>query len=256
MSDLAVEAVDDITTDAAEYVLYGGKGGVGKTTMAAATGLATLGFVLIAIDLIATLRRRRAPGMAWRRLPVFAWAATIGSWLLLNHSDEDARAAAWLYAQFTVSKSVDTAKSHEGLTFIRDSTIHHESLTERSEALGGLIEFYRSPARELWTDTGFNVPDYPRMTQMWWQNISDAVSGNVSPQEAMDSLATEMDELMARLERAGAQDSYPVRLNDERDPQYWLDQPGAPKPELDNEKPQGETVSYDELIEGWQSDSN
>ena len=25
----------------------------------------------------------RAPGMAWRRLPVFAWAAAIGSWLLL-----------------------------------------------------------------------------------------------------------------------------------------------------------------------------
>ncbi|MDN3516262.1 ABC transporter substrate-binding protein [Aquisalimonas lutea] len=180
----------------------------------------------------------------------------IGSWLLLNHTEEDARAAAWLYAQFTVSKSVDTAKSHEGLTFIRDSTIHHESFTERSEALGGLIEFYRSPARELWTDTGFNVPDYPRMTQMWWQNISDAVSGNVSAQEAMDNLATEMDELMARLERAGAQDSYPVRLNEERDPQYWLDQPGAPKPELDNEKPQGETVSYDELIEGWQNESN
>lgn len=49
----------------------------------AATGLATLGFVLIAIDLVATLRRLRAPGMAWRRLPVFSWAAAISSWLLL-----------------------------------------------------------------------------------------------------------------------------------------------------------------------------
>ncbi|HEU4737351.1 MAG TPA: cbb3-type cytochrome c oxidase subunit I, partial [Solirubrobacterales bacterium] len=55
----------------------------GVDAWAAACGLATLGFVLIAIDLIATLRRMRAPGMAWRRLPVFAWAATIGSWLLL-----------------------------------------------------------------------------------------------------------------------------------------------------------------------------
>jgi len=55
----------------------------GVDAWAAATGLATLGFVLIAIDLIATLRRRRAPGMAWRRLPVFAWAAAICSWLLL-----------------------------------------------------------------------------------------------------------------------------------------------------------------------------
>ncbi|MEX2448323.1 MAG: cbb3-type cytochrome c oxidase subunit I [Solirubrobacterales bacterium] len=55
----------------------------GVDAWAAATGLATLGFVLIAIDLVATLRRRRAPGMAWRRLPVFSWAAAICSWLLL-----------------------------------------------------------------------------------------------------------------------------------------------------------------------------
>ncbi|WP_276300422.1 ArsA family ATPase [Halorussus lipolyticus] len=48
MSELDVEAVEriedsDVPTgvDAPEYVLYGGKGGVGKTTMAAATGLAS-----------------------------------------------------------------------------------------------------------------------------------------------------------------------------------------------------------------------
>jgi cytochrome c oxidase subunit 1 len=55
----------------------------GVDAWAAATGLATLGFVLTAIDLVATLRRLRAPGMAWRRLPVFSWAAAISSWLLL-----------------------------------------------------------------------------------------------------------------------------------------------------------------------------
>lgn len=55
----------------------------GVDAWAASTGLATLGFVLIAINLVATLRRMRAPGMAWRRLPVFAWAGAICSWLLL-----------------------------------------------------------------------------------------------------------------------------------------------------------------------------
>jgi heme/copper-type cytochrome/quinol oxidase subunit 1 len=55
----------------------------GVDAWAAATGLATLGFVLIAIDLLTTLRNMRAPGMAWRRTPVFAWSATVGCWLLL-----------------------------------------------------------------------------------------------------------------------------------------------------------------------------
>jgi heme/copper-type cytochrome/quinol oxidase subunit 1 len=55
----------------------------GVDAWATATGLATLGFVLISIDLVTTLRNMRAPGMAWRRLPVFSWAAAIGSWLML-----------------------------------------------------------------------------------------------------------------------------------------------------------------------------
>jgi len=45
MSDIDVEAVEDIDApegiEAPDYVLYGGKGGVGKTTMAAATALAS-----------------------------------------------------------------------------------------------------------------------------------------------------------------------------------------------------------------------
>jgi heme/copper-type cytochrome/quinol oxidase subunit 1 len=55
----------------------------GVDAWAASCGLATLGFVLIAINLIATLSRLRAPGMAWRRLPVFAWAAAVSSWLMI-----------------------------------------------------------------------------------------------------------------------------------------------------------------------------
>ena len=55
----------------------------GVDAWAVATGMVTLGFVLFAIDLTATLRRLRAPGMAWRRVPVFSWAAAICSWLLL-----------------------------------------------------------------------------------------------------------------------------------------------------------------------------
>jgi heme/copper-type cytochrome/quinol oxidase subunit 1 len=55
----------------------------GVDAWAAATGLATLGFVLLSINLVVTLRTMRAPGLAWRRMPLFAWAATVGSWLML-----------------------------------------------------------------------------------------------------------------------------------------------------------------------------
>jgi heme/copper-type cytochrome/quinol oxidase subunit 1 len=47
------------------------------------TALAVLGFVCFAVNMVATLRRMRAPGMAWRRVPPFTWAANLGSYLLL-----------------------------------------------------------------------------------------------------------------------------------------------------------------------------
>lgn len=45
-----------------------------------ATGLITLGLLLIAIDLLTTVHNLRAPGMAWRRAPFFTWAAGIIGW--------------------------------------------------------------------------------------------------------------------------------------------------------------------------------
>lgn len=179
-----------------------------------------------------------------------------GSWTLFESTPVDRRKAAWLYAQFVTSKTVDTKKSHVGLTFIRDSSVRHESFTERAPNLGGLVEFYRSPDRVLWSPTGVNVPDYPKLAQIWWQQIGDVNSGAFTPQEAMDRLAEEMDTTMARMQRAdeGANvyGGCGPRLNEERDADYWLSQPGSPKAMLDNEKPQGVTIAYEELIQRWQ----
>jgi heme/copper-type cytochrome/quinol oxidase subunit 1 len=47
------------------------------------TALAVLGFVCFAVNLVVTLRNMRAPGMAWRRVPLFTWAAGAGGYLLL-----------------------------------------------------------------------------------------------------------------------------------------------------------------------------
>jgi glycerol transport system substrate-binding protein len=177
-----------------------------------------------------------------------------GSWTLFKSTPVDRRKAAWLYAQFVVSKTVSLKKSHVGLTIIRDSDINHASFTERAPKLGGLVEFYRSPDRVNWTPTGVNVPDYPKLAQLWWQQIGDVNSGAFTPQEAMDRLASEMDQVMARMERAdkGA-NTYGgcgPRLNEEKDPSEWLGKGGA-KAKLANEKPKGETVSYDELVKRW-----
>ena len=177
-----------------------------------------------------------------------------GSWTLFKSTPVDRRKAAWLYAQFVVSKTVDVKKSHVGLTFIRDSSINHSSFTERAPKLGGLVEFYRSPDRVLWSPTGINVPDYPKLAQIWWQQIGDVNSGAFTPQQAMDRLATEMDLVMARMqsadEKANIYGGCGPRLNSESDPSVWLNKPGSPKAKV-NEKPQGETIGYDELIKRW-----
>ncbi|MEZ4631971.1 MAG: ABC transporter substrate-binding protein [Deinococcales bacterium] len=173
-----------------------------------------------------------------------------GSWTLLNSTPVDRRQAAWLYAQFTVSKTVSLKKTLTGLTPIRESDLQSEAMQEAAPYLGGLVEFYNSPARVSWTPTGTNVPDYPKLAQLWWQNVAQAVTGEKTPQEAMDQLAEQQDEILARLERIGLANCSP-KLNPEQDPQYWFDQPGAPKPMLDDEKPQGETVPYDQLLQAW-----
>lgn len=178
-----------------------------------------------------------------------------GSWTLFKSTPVDRRKAAWLFAQFAVSKTVSLKKTHVGLTPIRDSDIRHASFTERAPKLGGLVEFYRSPDRVRWSPTGVNVPDYPKLAQIWWQQIGDVNSGAFTPQEAMDRLAEEMDVTMARMqaadEAANVYGGCGPRLNEAKDPQFWLDQEGSPKPKVD-EKPQGETIAYDDLIKSWQ----
>ncbi|MFN3497842.1 MAG: ABC transporter substrate-binding protein [Pannonibacter indicus] len=174
-----------------------------------------------------------------------------GSWTLMKSTPVDRAKAAWLYAQFVTSKTVDVKKSHVGLTFIRESTLQHDSFTERAPKLGGLVEFYRSPARLQWSPTGTNVPDYPKLAQLWWQNIGDASSGAKSPQEAMDALCAEQEKVLERLERAGVQGDIGPKLNEVQSAEFWFDQPGAPKRKIPDEKEQPVTVSYDELIASW-----
>lgn len=174
-----------------------------------------------------------------------------GSWTFLKSTPEKRRLAAWLYAQFTVSKSVSLKKTLVGLTPIRESDINSQAMTEAAPTLGGLVEFYRSPARLQWSPTGTNVPDYPKLAQLWWQYIAEAASGESSPQEALDGLAKAQDKVLRRLQRADVQGDCGPKLNPQKSRDYWLAQPGAPKAKLANEKPQGKTIAYAELLKSW-----
>jgi glycerol transport system substrate-binding protein len=176
----------------------------------------------------------------------------VGAWAFFRGHDVNRVSAAWLYAQFVTAKTVSLKKSIVGLTFIRDSDIRSEYLTKNAAKYGGLIEFYASPARVAWTPTGNNVPDYPKLAQLWWQNVATAVTGERTPQAAMDNLADQMDRILARLERAGMKACAP-KLNPEKAPTAWLSNNAAPWAKLANEKPKGETVAYEQLLQAWKA---
>jgi len=180
----------------------------------------------------------------------------VGSWTLFKSTPLERRKAAWLYAQFTTAKTVSLKKTHVGLTPIRDSDIRHASFTERAPKLGGLVEFYRSPDRVQYTPTGINVPDYPKLAQLWWQQIGDVNSGAFTPQQAMDRLAAEMDQVMARMEEEDKKNKTyggcGPRLNKPQDPSVWIAKGDGPKAKR-NEKEKPITVDYDELVKRWAS---
>ncbi|MGQ0710613.1 MAG: ABC transporter substrate-binding protein [Rhodoferax sp.] len=174
----------------------------------------------------------------------------VGAWTFLRSTPPDQMAAAWLYAQFLTSKTVSLRKSIVGLTFIRESDIKHPYFTQNAHRYGGLIEFYRSPARVAWTPTGTNVPDYPRMAPLWWRNVATAVSGEKTPQQAMDRLAQDLDDVLASLQRSGMQRCTP-RLNAALPGNQRLSAKGAPWQKLDDERPHGETIPYERLLQAW-----
>jgi glycerol transport system substrate-binding protein len=171
-----------------------------------------------------------------------------GSWTILNNVDPQSRDAAWLWAQFASSKTVSLKKFIIGGTPVRKSVVFSDYLTEHIAEYGGLIEFYRSPIENQWTPSGTNVPDYPRLAPLWWENIGSAITGEVTAQQALDTLGEQMDAVMARLERAGLPNCAPI-MNEPQDAQVWLDAPGSPKPEREAQTP--ETVPYEELLEVW-----
>ena len=171
-----------------------------------------------------------------------------GSWSLPKLTEGDTRKAAWMWAQFCVSKTVSLNKFNVGNTPVRSSTVNSEYWQKHEGKLGGLITFYTSPVEDQWTDTGLNVPHYPLLAEQWWKQVAQAVTGEKTVEQAMNDLARIQNSLMGRLRM----DQHSPDLNSKRSREYWLNQPGAPKAERSPEEP--ETVPYDELIQQWESE--
>lgn len=171
----------------------------------------------------------------------------VGSWTLMKGTPLDNMKAAWLYGQFVTSKSVSLKKTLVGLTPIRESDIQSQAMTEAAPKLGGLVEFYRSPARKSWTPTGTNVPAYANMAPLWWMNIGAAIRGEVPVQTALNNMAEQADTILGQLQKHGMSKCTP-KLNAKQPVQFWHAKGKAPLPKLANEKPPGETQSYEESI--------
>ncbi len=210
---------------------------------------------LLVMDDDGTPKWRMAPsphGAYWRPGMKLGYQ-DCGAWTLPASTPTPRRQAAWLYAHFTTCKSVSLRKTLVGLTPIRRSDLVSEALGEAAPRLGGLVEFYRGPARDAWTPTGTNVPHYPALAQLWWTWLAAAVHGGADPKLVMDNLAAAQDETLARVTQAGILNRCEPRLADPIDPETWLARPGAPKPPLADEEGQGRTVAYEDLLRAWRT---
>ena len=147
-------------------------------------------------------------------------------------------------------------KSHVGLTIIRDS--RRSGISASPSARPSSAGSSSSTARRTaccWTPTGINVPDYPKLAQIWWQQIGDVNSGAFTPQQAMDRLAERNGpghgpHAGRRQEGQGLWRLRPAPQCREGSEANGSARDG-PKAKLANEKPKGETIAYDELVKRW-----
>ncbi|MEM4674843.1 MAG: hypothetical protein QXM12_00990, partial [Nitrososphaerota archaeon] len=115
------------------------------------------------------------------------WAITEGS---------KNKEAAWLYAQFATSKSVDVWKNVKGGVLpIRYSTIFSPHLGELDEAYGGLISLYRNldfvnycaGTDEMW-------PGFPDTNEVVSLAAAEGLGKGMTPREIAKLVAERLDE--------------------------------------------------------------
>jgi len=171
-----------------------------------------------------------------------------GCWTIPADTKGKKLAAAWLWAQFCVSKTVSLKKFTIGMTPVRKSTVNSNYLTEHIREYGGIIEFYRSPDVKRFTGSGRNVPHYPSMSRVWWTNIAEAIKGKYTPQQAMDNIARQQDSIMSGLKMK----AYSPVLNREKKSEEWLgNHPEDVSPKRMRHRESPKTIRYEEILLRW-----
>jgi glycerol transport system substrate-binding protein len=94
------------------------------------------------------------------------------------------------------------------------------------------------------------VPDYSGMASLWWRQLHPAVSGKLSASQALGNLALAFDRHLQVVGQRQQHACAPA-LNAPRPAGEWLSKPGAPWPRLDNERPPGRTLPYEEALRAW-----
>ncbi|MGF1755393.1 ABC transporter substrate-binding protein [Vibrio makurazakiensis] len=175
----------------------------------------------------------------------------VGSWTFLHSTPEKQREAAWLYAQFTVSKTVSFDKFLNGFTPIRYSDIQSSQFSQLAPKLGGLAEFYQSEAKHSWTPSGINIPDYSTMAAMWWQNIGEYLYSDIEAQTTLNKLAFKFDSHLETLRYNPTLKCRP-NLNLTESNKRWLKREGSPWAKIE-EEPKGITLPLSEVYRVWES---
>ena len=85
------------------------------------------------------------------------------------------------------------------------------------------------------------------MAPIWWKNMGAAIRGEVPVQTALDNMAQQADSLLAQLQQKGMSKCTP-KLNAKMPLNFWYNKGTAPFPKLRNEKPKGETQSYENSL--------
>lgn len=214
-----------------------------------ASTYATVNTPIVSLD--GKLRWRVAPtptGKYWRKGMKVGYQ-DVGAWTFLYSTPIHLRQAAWLYAQFIVSKTVSLKKTMVTNTPIRRSDVFSEFLENSLMAKSGILDYYRSKSMAEWSPTGDNVPDYPALSAGWYLELAPYLEGKITAQRALDNLASFFDRHLAKLQQESRSNNVtcaPV-LNPKQDRNDWLKKDGSPKAEITTE-PKGKTVPVDSQL--------